>query len=126
MEEFELVRIKVKLENKRSFIYPHGEGFSYMYLCTRDMLQICKISVFVLVCICVNVCLCVNHQDIDMNIVSISRHPSCKPKDQLCLSFRRIDLRIRSAFQETLAKKAHIMLQKELLKDSIIKKYRLH
>lgn len=39
-----------------------------------------------------------------MNILSISGDSSRKPTDQLFLSSGRIDLRLRSAFQEPLAK----------------------
>lgn len=53
-------------------------------------------------------CVCVrarqSHQDKVRNILSISRHPSCKPADQPCLDLHRVDLRLISAFQEPLAK----------------------
>lgn len=48
-----------------------------------------------------------------MNILSISRHPSCKLTDQLCLSSRRTDLRLWSAFQEPLAKKKSTLCVRE-------------
>lgn len=60
-----------------------------VYFCVLVMLQICNVFVLFL-CVFVQICLWSreNHKNRVKNILRISRYPSCKLRDQPCVSAR--------------------------------------